>query len=87
MLTIKDLSASKELDRAAMTAVRGGTTEELTVMPEAGFIVANAPIIDAGAHFLAQGQAAVIGQGGNLGGFNAVANWQYQNGVSGQVVS
>ena len=87
MLTIKDLSASKELDHAAMTAVRGGTTEELTIMREPSFIIANAPIIDAGVHALGQGQAAVIGQAGNLGGFNAVANWQYQDGVSGQVVS
>jgi hypothetical protein len=85
MLTIKDLSASNDLDRDAMTTVRGGS-DALTIMPVPGFAIANAPTIDVGAHFLAQGQSAVIGQGGNLGGFNAVANWQYQNGVAGQVV-
>jgi hypothetical protein len=78
MLTIKDLSASKELDRTAMTTVRGG------FLPFFGFV--NAPIIDAGVHDLEQAQVATIDQSGNLGGFNAVANWQYQNGVSGQVV-
>ena len=81
MLTIKDLSASKELDRAAMTAVIGGTE-----LPSPLFGITNAPIIDAGHHVLAQGQAAAIGQGGNLGGFNAVENWQNQEGFSGQVV-
>ena len=86
MLTIKDLSASKELDRAAMTTVRGGS-DALTVMPMPGFAIANAPTIDVGAHFLVQGQSAAISQVGNVGGFNGVANWQYQNGVSGQVVS
>ncbi len=86
MLTIKDLSASKELDRAAMTDVRGGS-DALSVMPLPGFAIANAPTIDAGAHFLVQGQSAVISQAGNVGGFNGVANWQHQNGVAGQFVS
>ncbi len=80
MLTIKDLSASKELDSAAMTSVRGG---ESLLMP---FGITNAPIIDVGAHVLAQGQIATVNQAGNLGGFNAVANYQTQNGVSGQAV-
>lgn len=86
MLTIKDLSASKKLDRAAMTDVRGGSDlikEE--VMPFFG--IANTPTIDAGAHMLAQGQVATISQAGNIGGFNGVANYQTQNGVSGQVAS
>ena len=82
MLTIKDLSASKELDRTAMTAVRGGSD-----FPSPLFGITNAPIIDAGVHQLAQAQAVAIGQGGNLGGFNAVGNYQDQYGVSGQFVN
>ncbi len=87
MLTIKDLAASKELDRAAMTDVRGGS--DVAVIEEvvpSYFGIFNTPTIDAGTHVMAQGQLATIGQGGNLGGFNAVDNGQYQNGVSGQVV-
>ena len=86
MLTIKDLSASKELDSAAMTSVRGGshlTSVEEMIRPYYGIV--NAPTIDAGVHTLAQGQGATINQAGNLGGFNGVANYQTQNGVSGQV--
>ena len=86
MLTIKDLSASKKLDSAAMTSVRGGTTmwaEGESVRPYGGIF--NFPTIDAGVHTLAQGQAATISQAGNVGGFNAVGNYQTQNGVSGQV--
>ena len=83
MLTIKDLSASKELDRAAMMTVRGGTVKQATPF----FGIFNAPIIDTGVHELSQVQGAAIDQSGNLGGFNGVANGQYQNGVSGQVVS
>ena len=82
MLTINDLSASKELDRAAMTAVRGGSD-----VPSPLFGITNAPIIDVGVHELVQAQAAAINQSGNLGGFNAVGNYQDQFGVSGQVVS
>ena len=85
MLTIKDLSASKELDRAAMTEMRGGFFGEGELPFLAGFL--NAPIIDSGYHFLAQGQAAAIDQSHNLGGLNLVINNQSQNGVSGQVVS
>ena len=81
MLTIKDLSAGKELDRAAMTAVRGGN-DFLSPL----FGITNAPIIDAGTHVLAQAQAVAINQSGNLGGFNAVGNYQNQFGVSGQFV-
>ncbi len=80
MLTIKDLSASKELDSAAMTSVRGGTSY---LVP---FGIVNAPVIDAGVHTLVQGQAVAVNQSGNLGGFNAVANYQTQNAVSGQAV-
>ena len=82
MLTINDLSASKELDRAAMTAVRGGN-DFLSPL----FGITNAPIIDAGSHFLAQGQALAVDQSYNLGGLNLVINHQNQEGVSGQVVS
>ena len=76
MLTIKDLSASKDLDRAAMTETRGGFLG-----------VFNLPVIDAGYHFLAQGQALAVDQSYNLGGLNLVINDQEQNAVSGQVVS
>ena len=81
MLTINDLSASKELDRAAMTAVRGGN-DFLSPL----FGITNAPVIDAGTHVLAQAQAVDINQSGSLGGFNAVGNYQNQFGVSGQFV-
>lgn len=85
MLNIKDLSANHELDRAAMTAVRGGMSLAAPFPgPFFGFV--SAPIIDTGHHELEQVQSAVIDQSGNLGGFNAVANYQTQNGVSGQVV-
>ncbi|MGB5200068.1 MAG: hypothetical protein WBN68_15380 [Sedimenticolaceae bacterium] len=76
MLTIKDLSASNELDRAAMTDVRGG------FLPG----IFNLPVIDSGYHFLAQGQALAVDQSYNLGGLNLVINNQEQNGVSGQAV-
>ena len=82
MLTIKDLSVNAELDRAAMTTVHGGRIV-LNPLP-VGFF--SAPIIDVGVHELTQGQSVVVDQSGNLGGFNAVANGQYQNGISGQVV-
>ncbi|MGB5464979.1 MAG: hypothetical protein WBM84_02740 [Sedimenticolaceae bacterium] len=82
MLTIKDLTASKELDSAAMTTVRGGTLERVTPF----FGIFSTPAIDAGVHELSQVQGAAIDQSGNVGGFNGVANGQYQNGVSGQVV-
>ena len=88
MLTIKDLSASKELDSAAMTSVRGGSdlmAVEAIIRPYYGIV--NAPTIDAGAHTLTQVQGATINQSGNVGGFNGVANYQVQNGVSGQVAS
>ncbi len=76
MLTIKDLSASKELDRAAMTDVRGG------FLPG----IFNLPVIDAGYHALYQGQALGVDQSYNIGGLNLVINNQEQNGVSGQAV-
>ena len=82
MLTIKDLSASKALDRAAMTTVRGGTDGIVPQVPSLSF-AANS---DFGIHVLGQTQGATISQVGNQGGFNGVANWQTVNGVAGQVV-
>lgn len=82
MMTIKDLPVNAALDRAAMTRVHGGRLVSNT-LPVGVF---NAPIIDVGVHALVQGQAVAVDQSGNLGGFNAVANYQYQDGVSGQVV-
>ncbi|MCB1926093.1 MAG: hypothetical protein KDJ27_20555 [Gammaproteobacteria bacterium] len=84
MLTIKDLTASKELDHSAMNSIRGGY-EMSESMLASYYGITNAPVIDAGAHVLAQGQVAQISQAGNIGGFNGVANYQGQNGVSGQV--
>ncbi len=82
MLNIKDLDASKELDRAAMTTIRGG---RFYVLPYYGGLF-NAPTIDAGVHEAVQEQGVAIDQSGALGGFNGVANHQLQNGVSGQLV-
>ena len=81
MLTIKDLHASKDLDRAAMTTVSGGSH----LMPYPVYGLFNAPTIDAGTHELLQEQVVGVDQSGNVGGFNGVANYQVQNGVSGQV--
>ena len=77
MLTIKDLSASKELDRAAMATVRGGTLD----VPSALKIV-NKPEFDLSHDVVAQYQGSVIDQSANWGGFNAAANFQYQNGTA-----
>ena len=55
-------------------------------MPSPLFGITNAPVIDAGVRQLAQSQAVAINQSGNLGGFNAVGNYQNQFGVSGQFV-
>ena len=76
MLTVKDLPESTELDRAAMSKVAGGF-DFLSLL--------NAPVIDAGSHFLAQGQALVVDQSFNIGGLNLVINDQSQNGIAGQV--
>ena len=75
MLTIKDLSASKELDRAAMADVRGGF-----------FGIDFNPNNDFGAHFLAQSQYLGVSQDYNQGGLNLVISDQELNGVAGQVV-
>ncbi len=76
MLTVKDLTANTEMDRAAMKEVAGGFGL---------FPLLNAPIIDAGSHFLAQSQYLGVDQSFNIGGLNLVINNQEQNGVSGQV--
>lgn len=75
MLTVKDLTANTELDHAAMTEVVGGF-DFLSLL--------NAPIIDAGAHFLGQGQYLGVDQSFNLGGLNLVINHQDQYGIAGQ---
>jgi len=84
MLTIKDLSASRTLDRAAMTSISGGWYLP-RVWPTTFYGYTNAPTIDAGVHNLTQGQSLAVDQSGSLGGFNAVASHQTQNGISGQV--
>jgi hypothetical protein len=81
MLTITDLSVSHTLEAAAMSEVRGGM-----FVPAAPFFgILSAPVIDAGVHNLSQGQSVLVDQSGGLGGFNAVASHQTQNGISGQV--
>jgi hypothetical protein len=84
MLTITDLSLSHDLDSAERAEVRGGMLD-LPGIPASFFEITNAPTIDAGAHFLGQGQALGVNQAGNLGGLNLVINDQAQYGVSGQV--
>ena len=73
MLTIKDLSASKELDRAAMTAVTGGFGPE-------SIVVHNYPYFDLSHDLVVQDQIAVLDQSGNWGGSNLGAIYQNQNG-------
>lgn len=83
MLKINDLTANEDLDRAAMRAVIGGMS--LPGVPASLFSVFNVPTIDAGSHFLAQGQSSTINQGYNLGGLNLVISDQTQNAIAGQV--
>jgi len=84
MLTITDLTIRNDLDRAAMSRVSGGFTD-MPGFPTSFYSISNTPTIDAGSHFLAQGQSLAVDQSGSLGGFNAVASHQTQNGISGQV--
>ena len=71
MLTIKDLSASKELDRAAMATVRGG------FLPDVLKII-NAPEFDLSRDLVLQDQISFIDQSGNWGGVNLAFNYQNQ---------
>lgn len=71
MLTIKDLSASKELDRAAMATVRGGTVPNVLK-------IINKPEFDLSHDLVAQFQGSVIDQSGNYGGANLAGNYQNQ---------
>ena len=73
MLTIKDLSASQELDRAAMTAVAGGFAPE-------SIVVDNHPYFDLSSDLVIQDQIAVLDQSGNWGGVNLGFIYQDQNG-------
>jgi hypothetical protein len=84
MLTIKDLSASKELDRAAMNDVRGGSFAEEAVPALPGLFLFSQPIVDNGYHAQAQGQAASV-VGGAYGLTNANIDFE-QIGVNGQNV-
>ena len=59
MLTIKDLSASKELDRAAMATVRGGTVAVPSVLK-----IISKPEFDLSSDLVAQYQGSVIDQSG-----------------------
>ena len=77
MLTIKDLSTSKELDRAAMGTVRGGTHAVPSTLK-----VINKPEFDLSYDVVAQLQESVIDQSGNWGGFNAAGNYQNQYGTA-----
>ena len=71
MLTIKDLSASKELDRNAMATVRGG------FLPDVLKII-NKPEFDLSSDLVTQEQLSFINQGGNFGGVNLAFNYQNQ---------
>ena len=71
MLTIKDLSASKELDRNAMATVRGG------FLPDVLKII-NKPEFDLSHDLVAQFQGSVIDQSRNWGGYNEAGNYQNQ---------
>jgi len=71
MLTIKDLSTSKELDRAAMATVRGGTVPNVLK-------IINKPEFDLSHDLVAQFQGSVIDQSGNYGGVNLAGNYQNQ---------
>jgi hypothetical protein len=71
MLTIKDLSTSKELDRAAMATVRGGTVPNVLK-------IINKPEFDLSSDLVTQEQLSFINQGGNFGGVNLAFNYQNQ---------
>jgi hypothetical protein len=73
MLTIKDLSTSKELDRAAMGTVRGGTYDVPSTLK-----IINKPEFDLSHDIVAQFQGSVIDQSGNWGGYNEAGNYQNQ---------
>jgi hypothetical protein len=79
MLTIKDLSASKELDRAAMATVRGGTHAVPSVpsVPSTLKII-NKPEFDLSSDLVTQYQGSVIDQSYNEGGINLAGNFQNQ---------
>ena len=77
MLTIKDLSASKELDRAAMTAVAGGSSP----FGSSPFIdIDSNPFFDLSRDLVVQGQFADLNQSGNYGGVNLGVIYQEQDG-------
>ena len=76
MLTIKDLSASKELDRAAMATVRGGTYDVPSVPSTLKII--NKPEFDLSSDLVLQDQLSFIDQSGNFGGVNLAFNYQNQ---------
>jgi len=84
MLTITDLTIRNDLDRAAMSRVSGGFTD-FPGFPTSFYSINNMPTIDAGNHFLAQGQSLGVNQAYNLGGLNLVISDQTQNGIAGQV--
>ena len=83
MLTITNLTTESSLSADELRDVRGGFS--LPGMPGSLFDITNAPTIDAGSHFLAQGQSLGVDQSFNLGGLNLVISDQTQHGVSGQV--
>jgi hypothetical protein len=77
MLTIKDLSASKELDRDAMATVRGGNLD----VPSALKII-NKPEFDLSSDLVLQEQFSFIDQSNNWGGINLAFNYQNQNAIA-----
>ena len=77
MLTIKDLSTSKELDRAAMGTVRGGTYDVPSTLK-----IINKPEFDLSSDFVSQDQLSFINQAGNFGGVNLAFNYQNQEAIA-----
>ena len=81
MLTIKDLSASKELDRDAMATVRGGWGREIVEAKRKErevFKFVNAPSFDLSTDSVIQAQDSVIDQSYNMGGVNLAGSIQNQ---------
>jgi hypothetical protein len=59
-LTIKDLSANKELDRKEMSAVRGGESDQANGTNQGNFMSAFAPVSVAnGAQFMGSGPVII----------------------------
>lgn len=70
MLTINDLSTSKELDRAAMTSVAGGNGIGIPTGVPSSLFVFSAPEFDLSSDLIVQNQLGILDQSNNWGGVN-----------------